>query len=127
MSKDILRFTLSLLVLTGILFGAHLYILYQLEIKDFIIPVWQIYIFNAIVTLLVYAVLRYKEEKGSTKSLQTFLVLTFFKIALAIVFLLPLFLEKSADMQTDVFNFFIPYFLFLTFEIFSINKLLQKR
>ena len=127
MSKDILRFTLSLLVLTGVLFGVHLYILHQLEIKDFIIPVWQIYIFNAIVTLLVYAVLRYKEEKGSTKSLQTFLVLTFFKIALAIVFLLPLFLEKSADMQTDVFNFFIPYFLFLTFEIFSINKLLQKR
>ena len=127
MSKDILRFTLSLLVLTGVLFSTHLYILYQLEIKDFIIPVWQIYIFNAIVTLLVYAVLRYKEEKGSTKSLQTFLVLTFFKIALAIVFLLPLFLEKSADMQTDVFNFFIPYFLFLTFEIFSINKLLQKR
>ncbi|MGB0880283.1 MAG: hypothetical protein ACPGTO_06925 [Polaribacter sp.] len=126
MSKDILRFTLSLLVLAGVLFGAHLYILHQFEIENFIIPVWQIYIFNAIVAFLFYAILRYKEEKGSKKSLQTFLVLTFFKIGLAIVFLLPLFLRKSTNVQTDVFNFFIPYFLFLTFEIFSIQKLLQK-
>ena len=58
--------------------------------------------------------------------LKYFLVLTLVKMALAVVFLLPLFLKKSAHTQLEIFNFFIPYFLFLIIEILGLSKFLQK-
>jgi len=58
--------------------------------------------------------------------LKFFLSLTIVKMGLVIVLLLPLFLKKSDHTQLEVFNFFIPYFLFLGLEIFSLNKFLQK-
>jgi hypothetical protein len=48
------------------------------------------------------------------------------KMVLAILFLLPLLLSSLDDKIPDVFNFFIPYFIFLIFEIYSITSLLKE-
>jgi hypothetical protein len=109
-----------------ILFGVHLYILSQFFEGNLHFPVWSIYVFNSIMVCLVYLVITYKSKKGSKNMYQLFLGLTLLKMALAIVFLLPLFFGKSNHAQLEVINFFIPYFLFLGFEIFSLNKFLQK-
>jgi hypothetical protein len=45
---------------------------------------------------------------------------------LAIMFLLPILLSDFENKQPDVFNFFIPYFLFLFFEVFALTRFLQK-
>jgi hypothetical protein len=79
-----------------------------------------------VLVFLVYTIITYKNKKGSKNMYQLFLGLTTLKMILAIVFLLPLFLGKSDHAQLEVINFFIPYFLFLGFEIFSLNKFLQK-
>ena len=36
-------------------------------------------------------------------------------------------LSDFEDKQPDVFNFFIPYFLFLFFEVYSLTRFLQKK
>ena len=126
MTKQTLSFVLRLLIFSAILFGIHFYIISQFFEGELHFPLWSIYVFNAVLVLIVYSVLNFKNRQGSDKMYQLFLGLTLFKMILAIVFLLPLFFGKSNHAQLEVINFFIPYFLFLGFEIFSLNKFLQK-
>ena len=126
MTKETISFVLRLLIFATIIFGIHIYILSEFFDGELHFPVWTIYVFNAVLVFVVYSILRYKTSQGSNKMYQLFLGLTIAKMALAIVFLLPLFFDKSEHPQLEVINFFIPYFLFLGFEIFNLNKFLQK-
>ena len=126
MTKEITSFIIKLIVFTLLLFGVHYYILNQFFDGNLQFTLYTIYAFNAILVIIVYSVISYKNKQGSKKMYQLFLGLTILKMVLAVVFLLPLFLGKSAHAQLEVINFFIPYFIFLGFEIFSLNKFLQK-
>jgi hypothetical protein len=50
---------------------------------------------------------------------------TLFKMILCLVFLLPVLLNPNENATLEVFNFFIPYFLFLAFEIVNIIRFLK--
>lgn len=126
MNKETSSFLLSLVGFTILLFLIHTYIIYQFFEGELYFPIWTIYIFNAVLVCIVYVVLNYKAKERNKKKYELFLGLTMLKMILAIVFLLPLFFGKSDHTQLEVINFFIPYFLFLAFEIFSLNKFLQK-
>ena len=126
MDKSILKFMLKLLGLSILLFTIHYYILLQLFDVKLVLPIWLIYAFNAILVFIVYSVLKFYSKNKDKDLLKYFLGLTFVKMFLIIVLLLPLFLKKSDHTVLEVFNFFIPYFIFLAFEIFSLNKFLQK-
>lgn len=126
MIKETISFTIKLVIFTLFLFVIHYYILNQFFDGILHFPIWSIYVFNAVLVLAVYSIITYKNRQGSKKMYQLFLLLTILKMILAVVFLLPLFLGKSSHAQLEVINFFIPYFLFLGFEIFSLNKFLQK-
>jgi len=126
MTKETLSFIARLVLFAIVLFGIHFYILSQFFEGQLHFPLWTIYAFNAVLVFIVYSVLRFKAGQSSDKMYQLFLGLTIAKMALAIVFLLPLFFGKSEHSQLEVINFFIPYFLFLGFEIFNLNKFLQK-
>ncbi len=126
MNKKTSSFLLRLIGFTLLLFLIHTYIIYQFFEGQLYFPIWAIYIFNAVLVGIVYSVLIYKNKHGSKKKYELFLGLTMLKMILAIVFLLPLFFGKSDHTQLEVINFFIPYFLFLAFEIFSLNNFLQK-
>jgi hypothetical protein len=126
MIKDIFSFTLKLFLYTLLLFVIHYYVLNQIFEGSLFFPIWVIYVFNSVLVLLVYITINYLNKQKSNKVFQYFLGLTALKMILAIVFLLPLFMGKSNHSQIEIFNFFIPYFLFLGFEIFSLNKFLQK-
>ena len=75
--------------------------------------------------LTIFCYLNYKVGKGSAKAYSIFLVLTLVKMALCLVFLLPLFVEKSDNVVPEVINFFISYFIFLIFEMISLNNFLK--
>ena len=126
MNKEMSSFLLRLIGFTILLFLIHTYIIYQFFEEQLYFPIWTIYIFNAVLVCIVYFILNYKVKQKSESILNFFLGLTMLKMGLAIVFLLPLFFGKSDHSQLEVINFFIPYFLFLAFEIFSLNKFLQK-
>ena len=126
MIKEAASFIIKLFIFTLFLFGIHFYILSQFFEGTLYFPIWTIYTFNAVLVFLVFIIITYKSKQGSKKMYQLFLGLTILKMFLAIVFLLPLFLGKSNHAQLEVVNFFIPYFVFLGFEIFSLNNFLQK-
>lgn len=128
MNKGKLNFLVGLLIFTGILYVVHYSIFYNFfsEITLYI-PIWSIYCFNSVVVLIVYSIIKNKTKKESKKGYNAFLLLTFIKMILVIVFLLPLFSGESTNTKTEVINFFIPYFFFLTFEILAINKLLKSQ
>jgi hypothetical protein len=128
MFKDTFQFALKLLGFTLLLAAVHYYIfgIFFSEISLYL-PLWAIYLFNAVLVLIVFAIVNYKVSKADAKIYNTFLVLTMVKMALAIVFLLPLFAGKSEHARIEVFNFFIPYFCFLAFEILMLNKFLKNQ
>jgi hypothetical protein len=126
MTKDTSNFLIRLLLFSSVLFGIHFYIIYEFFDGKLYIPLYAIYVFNALLVFLVFSILNYRSKRGSQKIYQLFLGLTIIKMVLAIVFLLPIIFGKSDYTQLEILNFFIPYFLFLTFEILSINNFLQK-
>ena len=121
------NFLLQIIILSLLLFGIHSYMLsyFGTELKLFF-PIWQIYLFHFVVTTLFYTVINYRFSKGQKDVFLLFMGSTLFKMFLSILFLLPLILSEMEKKQPDVFNFFIPYFLYLSFEVYAITKFLQK-
>jgi hypothetical protein len=119
-------FFVQLLLITVILFGIHSYLNYHFSAQELFFPIWQIYLFHFIITLTLYTLINYKYSQNNTKIFNAFMLSTLLKMILAILFLLPLLLSSFDNKIPDVFNFFIPYFLFLIFEIYSITSLLKE-
>ena len=129
MTRQLTIFAVKLLLYSAVLFGIHYYILvtFMEDSSSLYFPLWTIYAFNFVLVLLVFGVLYYQVNKGSKKILNLFLILTVVKMVLAIVFLLPAIGGKSDNAILDVSNFFIPYFFFLGFEIFSLNNFFKNQ
>lgn len=119
-------FYVKLLVLSFLLWLTHYYVVFQFFPTDLYYPIWTIYCFNTVLVLVVYTVLKYAYHHRPHYVLKLFLGLTMLKMIAAIVFLVPLFLNRSQHTKLEVFNFFIPYFLYLIFEIYALNRFLQK-
>mgnify|MGYP001027000903 CR=1 FL=1 len=113
MLKDILNFTIKLLGFSLLLCGIHYYIYLNFYSEiDLYLPIWGIYVFNLILVLLVFAIINNQVATDDSKVYNTFLVLTIAKMALAIVFLLPIFLGKSGNAIAEVINFLLHIFFF---------------
>ena len=128
MFKVTLNFAFKLLGFTLLLCAIHYYIFINFFSEVVLyLPLWGIYLFNALLVLIVYTLMKHKVSKGNSKTYSTFLLLMLGKMALAIIFLLPLFVGKSEHPRIEVINFFIPYFLFLSFEIMTLYKFLRNQ
>ncbi|PKA82896.1 hypothetical protein ATE92_1036 [Ulvibacter sp. MAR_2010_11] len=128
MTKDLLNFFLKLAAFTGLLLAIHYYIFFNFFSEIILyFPLWIIYTFNAVLVFAVFAFVNYKSLQGSEKIYNIFLGLTLVKMVLAIIFLLPVFAGKVESPRVEVINFFIPYFVFLAFEIFSLNKIFRNQ
>jgi hypothetical protein len=125
--KRQISFLLQLISVSALLFGIHSYLLYHFAKETFFFfPIWQIYTFHLIITFAFYTIINYKFSSGKKDIFNLFMAMTLLKMVLAIVFLLPLLLSDFENKQPDVFNFFIPYFMYLFFEVFALTKFLQK-
>ena len=128
MIKHLLKFLFKLIMVTGLLLAIHYYVILNFfSDLDLFFPIWSIYAFNAVLVFLVYCILFYKSVGGNEKAYTHFLVLTLGKMVLSIVFLSPLFFDKTENPKVDVINFFIPYFLFLSFEIVTLNNFFKNQ
>lgn len=125
--KRELSFLLKLGLFTLIVAGTHIYLFNSLfaEVAVYF-PLWQIYAFHFLTVLLIYTVVNYKFSNGSNNIFNLFMGGTFVKMVLAFLFLLPLLLSDLESKKPDVMNFFLPYFIFLAFEIYSIIFFLNK-
>jgi len=126
--KRQIAFLLQLLGVTLVIYGIHAYLLSHFaQDLDFFFPLWHIYLFHVLITIVLYSTINYRYSAGKKDIFNLFMVLTFLKMVLAIIFLLPLLLSDMENKQPDVFNFFIPYFLYLFFEVFALTRFLQKQ
>ncbi|MCL6266707.1 hypothetical protein [Flagellimonas myxillae] len=118
-------FIIQLLAGTIILYLLHNYLLNALlPEKEYVIPLWNVYMFHGISVLIVYSIINFRFSNGKTQVFNAFILLMVLKMVLVVVFLLPLILSNAPDKIGDATNFFIPYFIFLAFEVYSINQFL---
>ena len=122
------NFLTQLIALSVLLFGIHLYLIFYFA-KDVLLffPLWHIYLFHIITVAIIYSLINYRESIGKTEVFNTFILGMLLKMILTIVFLLPWILSKPDQKGFDLANFFIPYFLFLGFEVFFVTKIIQKK
>ncbi|MEZ4801606.1 MAG: hypothetical protein R2797_02455 [Gelidibacter sp.] len=121
-------FLLQNVIVSIVLFGIHSYLISYFATDTILFfQLWQIYLFHFVVTTGLYTVINLQYSNGKTEVFNTFMVVTFLKMTLSILFLLPLLLSSFENKQPDVFNFFIPYFLYLFFEVYSVTQFLQKK
>ena len=126
--KNQLSFLLPSAGLATVLFGIHWYLLEHFASETiFFFPLWQIYVFHFVVTSLIFLIINYRLSLGKTDVFNIFILATFLKMVVSIVFLLPLILSNFENKLPDVLNFFIPYFLFLFMEVISVLKILNKK
>ncbi len=125
--KRQLDFLIKITLFTAIIYGIHSYLFFHLIDVILFFPIWQIYVFLFMITFLIFTLINYRYSNDSTTIFNLFLIATLLKMFLAIIFLLPLLLSAMENKKIDVFNFFIPYFLFLFFEVFTINTFLCKK
>jgi hypothetical protein len=125
--KRQLNFLIQLLGLSALLFGAHSYLNYHFA-KDIVLffPLWHIYVFHFMTVLLIYSFINYRDSIGKTEVFNVFMLGMLLKMILVIVFLLPWLLSKPDQQGYDLMNFFVPYFILLAFEVYSVTKFLQK-
>lgn len=120
-------FFMKLLLIALLLFALHHLFLYYFYTKAPVFyPLWSIYLFHTLTVFSIYTLVNRSVARDKKNTFYTFITLTFLKMLLAVVFLLPLLLSEIPEKQADVFNFFVPYFLFLGVEVYSITKFLQK-
>jgi hypothetical protein len=112
---------------TIVLFVTQYFVMQSLSEKlVFFYSVWSIYIFNILATFLVYLFLIFVNKNFPTYTGFAFLGASFFRMMLAIIFLIPLIKAHVKDPIIDLGAFFIPYFLFLLFETYSTVRLINK-
>lgn len=121
------KFIAILCAISVILIGIHYYIYaYFINQIEFKLPLWTVYTFHFVVVLIVYSVINYKYASGKTEIFNTFMVLTFLKMILAVLFLLPVLLSETENKAADVLNFFIPYFIYLGLEVWTVTNFLRE-
>lgn len=126
--KRQISFLLQILLISVVLFAIHQYVLHYFAGSFvFFFPLWHIYVFHILVATVIYTIINYRYSNGKTEIFNIFMGITLIKMILAIVFLLPLLLSDFLKKQPDVFNFFIPYFIYLFLEVFFVTKFLQKK
>jgi len=121
-------FFLQLAILTISLYGIHSYLNYHFT-KEVLLffPLWHIYLFHVITIIAIYSLINYRDSIGKTEVFNAFILGMLFKMILTMLFLLPWILSKPEQKGIDLANFFIPYFIFLAFEVYSVTTFLQKK
>ena len=93
--------------------------------SDYSIPLWIIYIFNAFLVFLTYALVA-SFDSSKFNNLNIFIFATINKMLITVIFLL-INIQSLENKIDFILSFFGIYFLFLIFEILSIKIFLNKR
>ncbi len=127
MKKLFLKFLVRLLPFTLILIVVHFLIIQNLGGVDFYYSLASIYSFYVLATLIIYLALIFTYTKYHEYTGYTFMGASLLKMLAAVLFLLPMLLDKPANLFFNIISFFIPYFLYLIFETVYAVKLINSK
>jgi len=126
MNKIISSFLLRIIVIIGLVFVIHLFVLDFLERPLFNDKLVLAYSVNTAFAILVFITLFLFREKFKNRLGFLFLFGSMFKLALFLVFFNPSYRLDGVISKTEFFAFFVPYFFTLSIEIFSLSKWMNK-
>ena len=110
-----------LFLITILLYNLHSSLEFNYSIFDKT-PINSIYIFNFSAVLFFLIGSRMNIIYNLVNPLTFFILLTFIKMLAVIIFFIYYNQESFYDIKIVAYNFFPVYFLFLSFEIFSLKK-----
>ena len=121
--KKYIDFTIFFLF-TFLLYNLHSNLEFNYSIFDKT-PINSIYIFNFFAILIFLIGSRLNIKHQLVNPLTFFILLTLIKMLATITFFIHYNLRSFYDIKIVAYNFFPVYFLFLSFEIFSLKKTLN--
>ena len=121
--KKNIDFTIFFLF-TFLLYNLHSNLEFNYSIFDKT-PINSIYIFNFFAILIFLIGSRLNIKHQLVNPLTFFILLTLIKMLATITFFIYYNLRSFYDIKIVAYNFFPVYFLFLSFEIFSLKKTLN--
>jgi hypothetical protein len=128
MKQHLLKFLLRFIPFTIILFSLQYFLsLTVFYTTEFYFSVLAIYAFHVSATLIIYICLLLVHKNSSDKTGFAFMGGSLLKMLAAVLFLLPIMLNSSANPFESILSFFIPYFLYLIFETFYAVKLINSK
>lgn len=110
-----------LFLITILLYNLHSSLKFNYSIFDKT-PINSIYIFNFFAVSFFLIGSRMNIIYNFVNQLTFFILLTFIKMLAVIIFFIYYNQESFYDIKIVAYNFFPVYFLFLSFEIFSLKK-----
>lgn len=120
------KLLLAFIAFAAILFGVHHFIADAFFNQVFFYQVWQIHAFLFIATLVILIVMQLIHKSFPDKTGFAFMAFSILKITFSVLFFIPLMRADLPSPEADVLNFFVPYFLYLTFEAVSAVRLINR-
>lgn len=128
MKKQLFRFLIPFVLFSLILYFLHFFLLQTfLPEVNFYYTLFSIYLFHVIATFAIYLFLIFINNNFTDYTGYAFMGASLFKMMAAVVFLLPMLLNRTEDTFFNLISFFIPYFLFLFFETFFAIRLINNK
>lgn len=113
-----------LFIISLIIGSIHFFLIGNMEV---FIPLQKIYLFNFFITFISLANLYFVYYKFRDYVGYTYLGIGIIKMALSLVFLMPLIRSDFDSKIPDTLNFFFCYFVLLIIESVFLVKLLNKK
>lgn len=123
--QEFLVSMILLILITVILFAVHLFVVSGYPNVYFYYPVWSIYAFHFVVTALIFGILSWIGRSFPEFVGYAFMATIVFKMAAALIFLLPLIQMDDFSKVPDFISFFAPYFIYLLIEIVLAMKIIN--
>lgn len=122
----VLRYSISLL-LAAILLGAIQKLIYTYLLPDVSLfnPIWKNYVWLVIMSLVTYGLVVLVHYVIKEYTGFAFIASIVFKMFVSLWFLYPLIESDELNKTPDIVNFFLPFFIFLIFEVWYSIRLLH--
>lgn len=125
MMNQVINFSLKLIVILGVVFAIHLFILnkmYQPIFNNFIV---ESYLANAILAIFIYCTLYFLKKKYLDMLGFIFMAGSFLKFGIYFIFFYPQFKLDGEIIRLEATSFLIPYLVSLIIETYFLVKLLN--
>jgi hypothetical protein len=120
------KFSLTLIIVLSIVFGIHIFVLYQLELPLFDNLIVASYLVNCSLALVIYLSLFLLKNKMSEQIGFLYMGGSFVKFLFFFIFFYPYYKLDGELDSLEFAAFFVPYAISLIFETLGVMEFLKK-
>jgi len=126
MMNQVINFSLKLIVILGVVFAIHLFILTKISKPLFNNFIIEAYIVNVLLAIIIYSTLYFLRKKYLDMLGFIFMFGSFLKFGVYFIFFYPIFKEDGVIIRQEATSFLVPYIASLIVETYYLVKLLNE-